>query len=345
MYKIFIDGQAGTTGLQIHQRLQNRSDIELLRIADADRKNADTKKQIIETADLVILCLPDQAAIETMQLARSGAGSNKIRFIDASTAHRTDPNWVYGLPEMTASQRSKITSANLVSNPGCYATGFLASVMPLVEASMLKPSAQITISAISGYSGGGRRMIERYEAHFQQHSASNAANLWHSRPYGLALTHKHVPEMKHFAQLDLPPLFLPNVGHFAQGMLVSVGLFKGFFHGNISPQKIVEMLVSAYEHEPCINVYGPNDESQLVDGFLDPQANNHTNSLDIFVFGNDEQILLVSRLDNLGKGAAGAAVQNLNLMLGTSELEGLVLREPLTTGRSVPEQQETGSLP
>jgi N-acetyl-gamma-glutamyl-phosphate reductase len=333
MYKIFIDGHAGTTGLQIHQRLQGRSDIELLHISDADRKNADAKKQIIESADVVILCLPDQAAIESVQLASSSDTSSKlpsqisnsVRFIDASTAHRTHPDWVYGLPEMNPEQRSKIASAQLVSNPGCYPTGFLLSVMPLVEQDLLNTSAMITISALSGYSGGGRSMMEKY----QQQSSEEPANLWHSRPYALQLNHKHIPEMKHFANLDHSPLFLPSVGHFAQGMLVSAGLFSGFFKERLSPQKIFDLIASAYKNEACVNVYGPNDDSQLVDGFLDPQANNDTNSLDIFIFGNDEQVLLISRLDNLGKGAAGAAVQNLNLMLGTSELEGLTIREPL----------------
>ncbi len=360
MYKIFIDGHAGTTGLQIHQRLQGRSDIELLQISDADRKNADAKRQIIESADVVILCLPDQAAIESVQLAGSGATSdylpNKVpnktpdkmsnqisktvRFIDASTAHRTHPDWVYGLPEMNPEQRSKIASAQLVSNPGCYATGFLLPVMPLVERDLLNSSAMITISALSGYSGGGRSMMEKY----QQQSVEAPADLWHSRPYALALAHKHIPEMKHFANLDHSPLFLPSVGHFAQGMLVSAGLFRGFFSDTLNPQKIFDIIASAYENEACINVYGPNDESQLVDGFLDAQANNDTNSLDIFIFGNDEQSLLISRLDNLGKGAAGAAVQNLNLMLGTPELEGLTIREPFREPfrESIQEERQTG---
>lgn len=346
MYKIFIDGQAGTTGLQIQQRLQNRTDIELLSIDNADRKNADAKKQIIETADVVILCLPDSAAKETVQLAMSGGISNKrsnrVRFIDASSAHRIDPNWVYGLPEMASTQRSKITSAHLVSNPGCYPTGFLLAVIPLIDQALLKTSALITVSALSGYSGGGRGMMEKYEQRSEQQLDRNPADLWYSRPYELQLAHKHVPEMKYFAKLDESPLFLPSVGHFAQGMLVSVALFKEFFRDKVNPQIVFDILASTYEHEVCINVYGPNDESQLMDGFLDPQSNNNTNSLDIFVFGNDEQILIVSRLDNLGKGASGAAVQNLNLMLGKPELEGLTLQERPVTGTTVVGQSLTG---
>ncbi len=317
MYKIFIDGQAGTTGLQIHQRLQDRADLELLCISDADRKNIDTKRQIIIEADVVILCLPDKAAIETVQLAPS----DKVRFIDASTAHRTNKDWVYGLPEMNDTQRSLIQSARLVSNPGCYPTGFLLPVIPLITQAWLKPSSRITCSAISGYSGGGRKQVAAYE----QQARENPDDMWHSRLYSLQLAHKHIGEMQHFAKLDTAPLFLPSVGHFAQGMLVSIGLFGEFFFSDVDPDQVYELLASTYSDEPCINVFGPNDESQLLDGFLDPQANNGTNSLDIFVFGHAEQILLVCRLDNLGKGACGAAIQNLNLMLGKPELEGLSL--------------------
>ncbi|MCZ6503849.1 MAG: N-acetyl-gamma-glutamyl-phosphate reductase [Gammaproteobacteria bacterium] len=317
MYKIFIDGQAGTTGLQIHQQLQDRADLELLRISDADRKNIDTKRQIIIEADVVILCLPDKAAIETVQLAPL----DKVRFIDASTAHRTNKDWVYGLPEMNDTQRSLIQSARLVSNPGCFPTGFLLPVIPLIEQAWLNPSSRITCSAISGYSGGGRKLVAAYE----QQAREKPDEIWHSRPYSLQLAHKHIGEMQHFAKLDTAPLFLPSVGHFAQGMLVSIGLFSEFFFSDVNPDQVYELLASTYSDEPCINVFGPNDESQLLDGFLDPQANNGTNSLDIFVFGHAEQILLVCRLDNLGKGACGAAIQNLNLMLGKPELEGLSL--------------------
>lgn len=317
MYKIFIDGQAGTTGLQIHERLKDRADLELLGISDADRKNMDAKRQIIEEADVVILCLPDDAAIEAVQLAPS----NKARFIDASTAHRTNKDWVYGLPEMNPAQRSRIRSARYVSNPGCYPTGFLLPLLPLIESAWLRPTSHITCSAITGYSGGGRKMIEAFE----QQRKGNPDDLWHSRPYSLPLAHKHLGEMQHFAKLEHAPIFLPSVGHFAQGMLVSIGLFQDFFFSETSPEQVYELLASTYQDEACINVFGPNDESQLQDGFLDPQANNGSNSLDIFVFGHEDQLVLISRLDNLGKGACGAAIQNLNLMLDKPELEGLTL--------------------
>ncbi|MBQ61848.1 MAG: N-acetyl-gamma-glutamyl-phosphate reductase [Gammaproteobacteria bacterium] len=315
MHKIFIDGQVGTTGLQIHQRLQHRTDICLLNIADEDRKNREAKRQTMEEADLVILCLPDEAAIESVEIA----SSTKTRFIDASTAHRTNDAWVYGLPEMNDQQRSRIKSAQNVSNPGCYATGFLLPIIPLIEQEWLKPSTLISCSALSGFSGGGRKLIETYE----RQAGDNPADLWHSRPYSLGLTHKHIPEMQHYANLDTAPLFLPSVGHFAQGMLVSTGLFRESFNRPVDPGQVVELLMSAYGDELCISVYGPNDESQLQDGYLDPQANNGTNRVDIFVSGHEQQILLISRLDNLGKGASGAAIQNLNLMLGRPELEGL----------------------
>ena len=317
MYKIFIDGQAGTTGLHIHQKLQDRADLDLLCIDDADRKNNDAKRQIIEEADVVILCLPDKAASETVQLAPAG----ETRFIDASTAHRTNEDWVYGLPEMNETQRSQIQSARLVSNPGCYPTGFLLPILPLISQGLLKPSSKISCSAITGYSGGGRKMIAAYELQARE----RPGELWHSRPYSLQLKHKHLGEMKHFSGLDTEPIFLPAVGHFKQGMLVSIGLFDEFFFSRVGPDQVYELLAATYRDEPCINVFSPDDESQLLDGFLDPQANNGTNRLDIFVFGHDEQILLVCRLDNLGKGACGAAIQNLNLMLGEAELEGLSL--------------------
>ncbi len=323
MHKIFIDGQVGTTGLQIQDRLLKRPDIELLTIADNDRKNPAVKRDILAAADVAILCLPDEAARETVQLA-----GETTRFIDASTAHRVNPDWVFGLPELRADQRSQIKSARMVSNAGCYASGFLLLIAPLIERSLLNPSSLLTISALSGYSGGGRQMIEKYEQRTQQHIASpddHSVGLWHSRPYALQLRHKHLPEMKHYARLDQNPLFLPSVGHFAQGMLVSVGLFREFFRRPVTPADIVDVLETVYRDEPCVNVYGPNDDSQCTDGFLDPELNNGTNRMDIFVFGHEDQVVLVSRLDNLGKGASGLAVQNLNLMLGTPELEGLTL--------------------
>jgi N-acetyl-gamma-glutamyl-phosphate reductase len=314
MHRIFIDGQAGTTGLQIHERLSARADIELLEIDPKDRKDVNAKKAIIAAADVVLLCLPDEAAIETVALDDTG----NTRFIDASTAHRVNPDWVYGMPELAVNQRADIASARLVSNPGCYPTGFLAAIRPLSEAGLIDTDALITISAISGYSGGGRTLIEKYEQHNE-----SAQPQWHVRPYALALKHKHVAEMTHYAGLSSAPVFLPVVGNFHQGMLVSIPLFKQQFKKTVSPKGVQQALAERYEGESCINVAEANSDEALLDGFLDPEAANGTNRIDLFVHGHEEQILIVARLDNLGKGASGAAVQNLNLMLQIPELEGL----------------------
>jgi N-acetyl-gamma-glutamyl-phosphate reductase len=317
MHKIFIDGHAGTTGLQIQDRLATRDDLEVLRIDDDLRKNTSAKLDLINTADIVVLCLPDDAAKQTVALAHN----TKARILDASTAYRIDPYWTYGLPELKPVQRSAIAAAKYVSNPGCYPTGFLLAVAPLRSNNILKSDSQLSISAVSGYSGGGHAMMERYE----ERASEAPSALWHSRPYALKFGHKHLPEMQHYAELKAPPLFMPSVGHFAQGMLVGTPLAKSFFERPTSLDEIYALLSEYYIDEPCIKVHTPNSEGALDQGFLDPQDNNDTNRLDIHLFGNEQQMILVSQLDNLGKGAAGAAVQNLNLMLGIEELTGLKL--------------------
>lgn len=315
MHRIFIDGQAGTTGLQIHERLLTRPDIEVLEINPEDRKNPGVKQAIIDAADIVLLCLPDEAAIETVALNTN----SHARFIDASTAHRINPDWTYGFPEMSENQRRSISSARFVSNPGCYPTGFLAAIKPLTDEGLLSTDALVSISAISGYSGGGRQMIERYEAQ----AAVNPEQLWYARPYALNLRHKHIPEMTRYAGLAQAPAFLPVVGHFHRGMLVSVPLFREQMTRKLDPEDIHHLLSERYSSEPCINVMPLNSDQSLDHGFLNPQQANGTNRVDLFVYGHEDQIVLISRLDNLGKGAAGAAVQNLNLMLQVTELEGL----------------------
>lgn len=316
MHKVFIDGHNGTTGLKIHRRLQTRNDIELLEISDADRKVAEIKQEVIGNADLVILCLPDDAARQSVNFK-----SNSTRFIDASTAHRVDAKWTYGLPELNASQRDSISTSKYISNPGCWATGFLLPISPLIEAGLLPETSQLTANGVSGYSGGGRSMIEQYEKQTSEHQD----DLWFTRPYALGLTHKHLPEMTKFAKLENEPLFQPSVGHYHQGMLVSIPVFTDQFESTVTINNIYDCLQERFSQEACVNIHKPNDQDALQDGFLDPQLNNHTNRLDIFVFGHERQILLISVLDNLGKGASGAAVQNLNLMLGMPELTGLTI--------------------
>ncbi|MDG2071961.1 MAG: N-acetyl-gamma-glutamyl-phosphate reductase [Pseudomonadales bacterium] len=316
MHKVFIDGHNGTTGLKIHRRLQTRNDIELLDISDADRKVAEIKQEVIGNADLVILCLPDDAARQSVNFE-----SNSTRFIDASTAHRVDAKWTYGLPELNASQRDSISTSKYISNPGCWATGFLLPISPLIEAGLLPETSQLTANGVSGYSGGGRSMIEQYEKQKSEHQD----DLWFTRPYALGLTHKHLPEMTKFAKLENEPLFQPSVGHYHQGMLVSIPVFTDQFESTVTINNIYDCLQERFSQEACVNIHKPNDQDALQDGFLDPQLNNHTNRLDIFVFGHERQILLISVLDNLGKGASGAAVQNLNLMLGMPEFTGLTI--------------------
>jgi N-acetyl-gamma-glutamyl-phosphate reductase len=315
MHRIFIDGQAGTTGLQIRELLQSREDIELLTIDPDARKDNRARQTLMESADVVILCLPDDAAREAVTL------SDTARFIDASTAHRVNSDWTYGMPELSENQRSHIAGARHVSNPGCYPTGFLAALKPLVDSGRVRQDALLTISAISGYSGGGRQMIEKYEARTESHPDA----LWPVRPYALQMTHKHIPEMRHYSGLETAPAFLPHVGHFHKGMLVSVALFRDQLTEAMTPESVVDLLQTRYENEPCINVMEAGHEDLLEDGFLDPRGANDTNRLDLFTYGHADQILLIARLDNLGKGAAGAAVQNLNLMLQVPELEGLTL--------------------
>jgi N-acetyl-gamma-glutamyl-phosphate reductase len=317
---VFIDGEHGTTGLEIRERLAPRTDLELLSLARERAKDEGAKREVLAAADCVILCLPDDAARATVALIDAG-GNRRTRVIDASTAHRTADGWVYGFAEMSRGQRAAIAAAARVSNPGCYPTGFIALVRPLRERALLPADYPLSVHAVSGYSGGGRKMIQSYEQPLAGAVPPQAFGA-----YGLGLDHKHLGEMQRHGLLAAPPVFSPAVGRFARGMLVQVPL-----HLARLPGVGVERLHAAYaEHfagEPFVSVRALNDRSALRDGaFLEPEALNGSNRLEIFVYGDDArgQALLVARLDNLGKGASGAAIQNLNLMLGLPESAGLL---------------------
>ena len=314
MFKVYVDGQEGTTGLQINERLTKHSNVEILKIDPEKRKDPAERQKNLNLADVAFLCLPDDASKEA---ARMTTNPN-TRLIDASTAFRTDPNWVYGLPEMDNQQRSLIKNAKRLSNPGCYPTGFVLLIRPLIEKGIIDSDYPVTCHAISGYSGGGKKLIASYEAQGVSQSHLMA------RPYAFGLKHKHAPEMKIHGKLDSAPLFAPSVGNYYNGMLVMVPLLPRLCKPkNVTPERVVELYNEHYCGERFVKVMSPNDESKLDGGFLDPQGVNGTNLNEIFVFGHDEQIMLVSRLDNLGKGASGAAVQNMNIMLGFDESTGL----------------------
>jgi N-acetyl-gamma-glutamyl-phosphate reductase len=314
--RIFIDGQDGTTGLGIRERLATRHDVTVVEIPADRKKDADAKREAMRKADLVILCLPDAAAIDSVQVARG----LDVRVIDASTAHRTAPGWAYGMPELSPETRHRIREARFVANPGCYPTGFLLAVRPLVDAQILPADYPVAVHALSGYSGGGKKLI----ASFAEHEAAYPGNRdWTAMPYSLTSTHKHVPEMQAFAGLSHPPIFCPIVGDYYQGMLVSVPLHARLLRKKTSLEAIHGVLAERYAGERFVRVMPLGDGDALIGGRLSPTPCNGTNDVQIFVFGDDEYPLLVARLDNLGKGASGAAVQNLNLMLGFDEAAGL----------------------
>jgi N-acetyl-gamma-glutamyl-phosphate reductase len=312
--KVFIDGEAGTTGLEIRERLGGRRDLQLVSIDPARRKDVEARRELLNGADAVILCLPDDAAREAVDLVES----NSVKVIDASTAHRIAPGWDYGFPEMAAGQRAALAASHRISNPGCWPTGFIALTRPLVEAALIPIDWPLTVHGVSGYSGGGKAMI----AEFQDSGADHHTDAPY-RLYGMTLQHKHIPEMQAYAGLKHRPLFTPAVGRYLKGMLVEVPLPLDAMPGAPTLSMVRDCLAAAYADEPFVAVANAVETASVAT--LDPEGLNGSNRMRLFVFGDAAagQARLVALLDNLGKGASGAAVQNLNIALGLEETAGL----------------------
>jgi N-acetyl-gamma-glutamyl-phosphate reductase len=312
-YRVFVDGQEGTTGLRIHEMLARRNDIEVLRIDADKRKDAAERARLLNAADVAFLCLPDAAAKEAAALVTNP----NTCLIDASTAHRTDPSWVFGLPELAPGQRDLIRASKRIANPGCHASAFILLLRPLVDAGLVPTDLPLSATSITGYSGGGKKMIEQYEA-------GGDDRLQSPRPYGLGLSHKHLPEMTTHSRLQTRPVFQPIVASFYKGLAVSVPLHLSQLKVGTDGTALREALARHYAGERFIQVMPlGGDPATLESGFFDVQACNDTNRCDVFVFANDSQALLMARLDNLGKGASGAAVQSMNVHFGVEESLGL----------------------
>lgn len=305
MTTVFIDGSAGTTGLRIVERLESRKELELLTLSEELRKDPAARTDALASADVAFLCLPDDAAKESAALA---AGS-KVKIIDTSTAHRTDPSWVYGMPELTGN-RQKIADSTRIANPGCHASGFIALVAPLVQAGILPNDASLSCFSLTGYSGGGKKMIGQYE------DPERPALYGAPRQYAMGQSHKHLPEMAKVSGLETLPVFCPIVGDFYSGMEVTVPLFRKDLRGNLED---IKALYQAYYKEGLIHY----DDDPDADGLLSASAYTGRDDMGVSVFGNEDRILLVARFDNLGKGASGAAIQNMNILLGLPEETGL----------------------
>ena len=312
-YKVFVDGQEGTTGLRIHEYLSQRADVEVLSIDAERRKDASERARLLNAADVAFLCLPDDAAREAAAMVTNP----RTCLIDASTAHRTAPGWVFGLPELAPEQRARIREAKRIANPGCHASAFILLLRPLVDAGIVPASLPVSATSITGYSGGGKKMIEQYQR-------GGDALLSAPRPYALSLKHKHLPEMQAHTGLLDKPLFMPVVGNFYKGLAVTVPLAFGQLAPGSDGKSIQRALARRYEGERFIRVMPLSDPATLdAGGFFDVMGANDSNRVDIFVFANDTQALLMARLDNLGKGASGAAVQAMNVHLGVDEGLGL----------------------
>lgn len=308
MFKVFIDGQEGTTGLQLAERLAGRDDVEVLKIDDALRKDEAERARLMNQSDLVFLCLPDAAAVEAVKLVTNPG----TRVIDASTAHRVAPGWAYGFPELSKDHRAAVAGGMRIANPGCYATGFNAIVYPLVKLGLIDPGIRLSCHAVSGYSGAGKKGIAQYE------NPERAQEFDSPRLYALNLNHKHLPEMRNVSGLTHTPLFNPLVCDYYAGMSVSVPLWSAQFEKSVSPDSLREALAEFYEGAKLISVFGAPEG-----GFLPANLLTGTDRLNLYVTGNAEQLTLTAVLDNLGKGASGAAVQNMNIALGLDEYKSL----------------------
>ncbi|MEO8278100.1 MAG: N-acetyl-gamma-glutamyl-phosphate reductase [Ideonella sp.] len=311
-YRVFVDGQEGTTGLRIHEYLAQRDDIEVLRIDAEQRKNPAERARLLNTADVAFLCLPDAASRE----AAAMVVNPDTCLIDASTAHRITPGWVFGLPELVPEQRSLLRGSKRIANPGCHASAFILAIRPLVDAGLIPDHLTLSASSITGYSGGGKKMIEQYEA-------GGDLRLNAPRPYALNLSHKHIPEMTRHAGLAIAPIFMPIVGPFFKGLAASIPLALADLKPGTTGKTLQQALADRYAGERFVKVMPLSDPATLEDGFFDVQACNDSNRVDIFVFANEQQAIVISRLDNLGKGASGAAVQSMNVHLGIDEAAGL----------------------
>jgi N-acetyl-gamma-glutamyl-phosphate reductase len=313
--KIYIDGQAGTTALRIREWLAGRDDLEVMILPEELRKDAEARKKALRDATVVVLCLPDDAARDAAQWL----ADTTVRILDASTAHRVSEGWIYGLPELVAGQRQKIATAPRVANPGCYSSAVIMLVRPLIDAGLLQPDTPLAIHALSGYSGGGRSMIERWE-----NPQGGLRALPHEAPYSITKRHKHIPEIMRYGKLSAEPQFLPNVGPFRSGMRVEVMIPSNGSAKPVSAQALWEALAARYEKERFVEIEPLTDASEANEFSFDPQAWNDSNKISLKVLVHESgHILLMARLDNLGKGAAGVAIQNLNLMLGVPEKTGL----------------------
>jgi N-acetyl-gamma-glutamyl-phosphate reductase len=316
MKTVFVDGQEGTTGLQIRERLASHGGVRVLEIEPERRKDAGRRRELINEADLVFLCLPDAASRESVTLI--DPANDRTRVVDASTAHRVADGWTFGLPELGAAQREAVRASRRVANPGCHAGGFILALAPLVAAGIVPRDYPVACHSLTGYSGGGKSMIADYEA------ARDSRALDAARMYGLGQTHKHLPEMVAYTGLAHAPVFVPIVDNFYKGMAVAVPLHLRLLASGSTRARIHEALASHYAGERFVRVMPLDAESNAERGFFDALGANDTNRCDVFVFGNDERAIVVSRLDNLGKGASGSAVQCMNLMLGFDEGTALV---------------------